>query len=98
MRLEPERPAVVEADDLEDAVAAQQPLVGDRDLRVGGVHHDAVEDRECGLHRECSLVAAARTDDLSLPPRGDRDAPARNRTWNLRIKSPLLCQLSYRGW
>src|SRR3954463_11637781 len=25
------------------------------------------------------------------------DAPARNRTWNLRIKSPLLCQLSYRG-
>src|SRR5688500_17329976 len=24
-------------------------------------------------------------------------APARNRTWNLRIKSPLLCQLSYRG-
>ena len=26
-----------------------------------------------------------------------RDAPARNRTWNLRIKSPLLCQLSYRG-
>ena len=28
--------------------------------------------------------------------RGD-DAPARNRTWNLRIKSPLLCQLSYKG-
>jgi hypothetical protein len=25
------------------------------------------------------------------------DAPARNRTLNLRIKSPLLCQLSYRG-
>ena len=25
------------------------------------------------------------------------DAPARNRTWNLRIKSPLLCQLSYKG-
>ena len=24
-------------------------------------------------------------------------APARNRTWNLRIKSPLLCQLSYKG-
>ena len=29
---------------------------------------------------------------------GLSDAPARNRTWNLRIKSPLLCQLSYRGW
>src|SRR4051812_35152802 len=28
---------------------------------------------------------------------GKLDAPARNRTWNLRIKSPLLCQLSYRG-
>jgi hypothetical protein len=28
---------------------------------------------------------------------GKPDAPARNRTWNLRIKSPLLCQLSYRG-
>ena len=25
------------------------------------------------------------------------NAPARNRTWNLRIKSPLLCQLSYKG-
>ena len=25
------------------------------------------------------------------------DAPGRNRTFNLRIKSPLLCQLSYRG-
>lgn len=24
-------------------------------------------------------------------------APGRNRTYNLRIKSPLLCQLSYRG-
>jgi hypothetical protein len=24
-------------------------------------------------------------------------APGRNRTFNLRIKSPLLCQLSYRG-
>ncbi len=26
-----------------------------------------------------------------------KSAPARNRTWNLRIKSPLLCQLSYKG-
>ena len=24
-------------------------------------------------------------------------APGRNRTFNLRIKSPLLCQLSYKG-
>src|SRR5215210_4269217 len=30
--------------------------------------------------------------DLAL-----ESAPARNRTWNLRIKSPLLCQLSYKG-
>src|SRR3954468_23595666 len=26
-----------------------------------------------------------------------RSAPGRNRTFNLRIKSPLLCQLSYKG-
>ena len=32
-----------------------------------------------------------------LPPLAALHAPARNRTWNLRIKSPLLCQLSYRG-
>src|SRR3954453_17518999 len=51
-------------------------------------------------------------DDRGRPERGRRahekarpkpafrelaSAPARNRTLNLRIKSPLLCQLSYRG-
>ena len=46
-----ERPAGVEADDLEDAVAAQQALVGDGDLRLGDVHDDAVEDCEHGGHR-----------------------------------------------
>ena len=38
-----ERRAAVQAHDLEDAVAAQQPLVGDRDPRVGGVADHAVQ-------------------------------------------------------
>ena len=29
------------------------------------------------------------------PSRRLNGGPTRNRTWNLRIKSPMLCQLSY---
>ena len=47
------------------------------------------------------LAAASRKAVKAAKPRPRREsrksAPARNRTWNLRIKSPLLCQLSYRG-
>src|SRR4051795_13679206 len=42
-----------------------------------------------------STEASSAGTTVSLPRGGH--APARNRTWNLRIKSPLLCQLSYRG-
>src|SRR3954449_10711849 len=41
-----------------------------------------------------------RAHEKARPQPGFRErasAPARNRTLNLRIKSPLLCQLSYRG-
>jgi hypothetical protein len=47
--------------------------------------------------------ALAILDSLRVRPRHPTsactpgNAPARNRTLNLRIKSPLLCQLSYRG-
>jgi hypothetical protein len=40
---------------------------------------------------------ACRTNTKGLRLQAFLHAPARNRTWNLRIKSPLLCQLSYRG-
>ena len=41
--LESERPPVVDADHLERAVAADQPLVGDRNRRLGGEHDVPVE-------------------------------------------------------
>ena len=41
--LERERLPVVDADHLEHAVAAEQPLVGGRDRRLGGGHDLAVE-------------------------------------------------------
>ena len=82
--------AVVEVDDLEDAVAAQQAFVGDGDLRLRDVHDVAVEDGEVVGHAQSLRGSGAAGQNGS--------APARNRTWNLRIKSPLLCQLSYRGW
>jgi hypothetical protein len=54
---------------------------------AGGVNDIAI-----GLAAQGLSIYEAR------PARRDTvDAPARNRTWNLRIKSPLLCQLSYRG-
>ena len=43
MLLERERLPVVDADHLEHAVAAEQPLVGGRDHRLGGEHDLAVE-------------------------------------------------------
>ena len=42
-------------------------------------------------------IARLSHNDETAPERGFGSAPARNRTWNLRIKSPLLCQLSYKG-
>ena len=44
-------------------------------------------------------TAGMRAVHTKGPPRRSfgPSAPARNRTWNLRIKSPLLCQLSYKG-
>ena len=67
-------------------------------------------DDDAARRRELVAAALARPVDRRAP-RGDDGravisvaiggnhlhAPARNRTWNLRIKSPLLCQLSYRG-
>jgi hypothetical protein len=55
-------------------------------------------------HSRCWDTSGTRADNGLAPGtrkgahlRRLRDAPARNRTLNLRIKSPLLCQLSYRG-
>ena len=80
MVLQRERAAAVEAHDLEAAVAAQQPLVGDGDPRLLGGPDRAVQGGEEAHGRE----------DI----RARKNAPTRNRTLNLRIKSPLLCQLS----
>ena len=46
-----ERPAAVEAHDLEGAVAAQQPLVGDGDAGLGRGRDLAVDGRKCHLLR-----------------------------------------------
>ena len=43
-----ERPALVDRDHLEDAVAAQQPEVGDPDRRLVGGQDRPVDDGECG--------------------------------------------------
>ena len=45
-----ERLAAVDADDLEDAVTAQESLVGDRDVRLGRVGDHAVDACEQGAH------------------------------------------------
>jgi hypothetical protein len=51
----------------------------------------------CSHDPECVRWRST-TPGRTAPPRAvGSDAPARNRTLNLRIKSPLLCQLSYRG-
>src|SRR5690349_1438472 len=44
-----------------------------------------------------SADRAERLNDETALSRGFVSAPGRNRTFNLRIKSPLLCQLSYKG-
>ena len=62
--LERERPAVVDADHLEHAVAAEQPLVGGRDRRRGGEHDLAVERGERAAERSsarASLTLVARS-------------------------------------
>jgi hypothetical protein len=82
--LEAVRRAVVEAHDLEDAVAAQQALVGHGDLRLRDVHHVAVEDRE--------LVGHGRSLD-GHPATCERVAAARLLTVDrgvLRLKSPVM--------
>ena len=53
------------------------------DLGTYGGHFDRC-GKECATHEKARHCRAS-------------SAPARNRTLNLRIKSPLLCQLSYRG-
>ena len=45
-------PPAVDADDLEDAVAAQEALVGDRDVRQGGVGDHAVDAGEQRAHEQ----------------------------------------------
>ena len=65
MVVEGEQPAAVEAHDLEDAVAAQEPVVGGGDLRLRGVADGAVEDREHGANASPSC-AAGRSASRSL--------------------------------
>ena len=48
-----ERAAAVDADDLEDAVAAKQPLVGDRDVGLRRVGDDTVDACDQGAHEKC---------------------------------------------
>jgi hypothetical protein len=67
MVVERERPPVVQPDDLERAVAAQQPLVrgGDADLVRG--HDRAVEDRE-----HARRLAQRRTPKATETPSSSR--------------------------
>ena len=63
-----ERAAAVDADDLEDAVAAQQPLVRDRDVRFGGVGDDTVDACDQGAHEKVPpLGIEPRTFGLRVP-------------------------------
>ena len=77
--LHAERPAGVEANDLEDAVAAQQALVGDGDLRFGDVHDVPSRIASVRDMREAYDVAAARPARVtfgSAPPSPPGPAPA----------------------
>ena len=77
--VERERPPAVEADDLEDAVAAQQPLVGDRDARLGGGHDRAVEDREHARSLPGARRSAAHRLAAARMPPGTRGTSRRER-------------------
>ena len=60
MGVERIRAATVEADHLEDAVAANQPRVGDRDRRLRQGNELPVDAGELRLHRPCTLPDQAR--------------------------------------
>ena len=71
-----ERPPVVQAHDLEHAVAAEQPLVGGRDLHLVGGEDGAVEDSEHGPR--LTEHGAPGWPGAGERPPGDNGAPARS--------------------
>ena len=79
-------------------------------MRAGGGYRGCMRPHGAAARSERSRMQVAARRAGAVPrgtapeggwraaPRDPRpDAPAWNRTKNLRIKSPLLCQLSYRG-
>ena len=87
-----ERAPVVQAHDLEDAVAAQQALVGGRDLHLVGGEDGAVEDSEHGprLTEHGGRMARARATPAPTTTGRPREAPrgrpvARRRSGERRI-------------
>ena len=77
------------SDDPRRAAEQQAAARGALQERAADIEQRAQRGREVRSH--------ARRDSGAAGAAVGSSAPARNRTWNLRIKSPLLCQLSYKG-